>query len=57
MAKLGMQVAAAGLVGDDILGNAILERLQSAGLDTSNKPESCGRLLLGKRHTLTSVPA
>jgi sugar/nucleoside kinase (ribokinase family) len=35
MARLGMQVAAAGLVGDDILGKAILERLQSAGLDTS----------------------
>src|SRR5438045_501496 len=35
MAKLGMKVAAAGMVGKDILGKAVLERLQSAGIDTS----------------------
>jgi sugar/nucleoside kinase (ribokinase family) len=36
MAKLGMKVAAAGLVGKDVLGAAVLERLQDAGLDTSS---------------------
>jgi sugar/nucleoside kinase (ribokinase family) len=35
MAKLGMRVAAAGLVGNDILGQAMLERLAGQGLDTS----------------------
>jgi sugar/nucleoside kinase (ribokinase family) len=35
MAKLGMKVAAAGLVGDDVLGTAVVSRLQQAGLDTS----------------------
>src|ERR1700742_3947234 len=35
MAKLGMSVAAAGLVGDDILGSACVERLNKAGVDTS----------------------
>lgn len=35
MAKLGMKVAAAGLVGDDILGKAVVEKLQEEGLDTS----------------------
>src|SRR5215471_12568893 len=35
MAKLGMRVAAAGLVGKDVLGNAVVERLQNEGLDTS----------------------
>ena len=35
MAKLGMNVAAAGLVGDDVLGVAVTERLRHAGLDTS----------------------
>jgi sugar/nucleoside kinase (ribokinase family) len=35
MAKLGMKVAAAGVVGDDVLGKAIVERLSGAGLDTS----------------------
>ena len=35
MAKLGMNVAAAGLVGSDILGNAVIERLKQSGLDTS----------------------
>ena len=35
MAKLGMSVAAAGMVGDDVLGKAITERLVAAGLDTS----------------------
>ena len=34
MAKLGMKVAAAGLVGDDVLGKAMIERLNEAGLDT-----------------------
>jgi sugar/nucleoside kinase (ribokinase family) len=35
MAKLGMKVAAAGMVGTDVLGKAVLERLQSGGMDTS----------------------
>jgi ribokinase len=35
MAKLGMKVAAAGMVGRDILGKAVLERLRSGGVDTS----------------------
>lgn len=35
MAKLGMKVAAAGMVGDDVLGKAVTERLSEAGLDTS----------------------
>jgi sugar/nucleoside kinase (ribokinase family) len=36
MAKLGMNVAAAGLVGDDILGAACTARLKEQGLDTSH---------------------
>jgi len=35
MAKLGMKVAAAGLVGNDVLGAAVTERLRQAGLDTT----------------------
>src|SRR4051794_608022 len=35
MAKLGMKVAAAGLVGDDTLGKAIVEKLAEEGLDTA----------------------
>ena len=35
MAKLGMSVAAAGLVGNDVLGSAVAERLRSEGVDTS----------------------
>jgi sugar/nucleoside kinase (ribokinase family) len=35
MAKLGMEVAAAGIVGKDILGAAVTDRLQQAGLDTT----------------------
>lgn len=35
MAKLGMKVAAAGTVGDDVLGSAVIERLKSSGVDTS----------------------
>lgn len=35
MAKLGMKVAAAGVVGKDVLGNAVTERLQQAGMDTA----------------------
>lgn len=35
MAKLGLKVAAAGLVGRDVLGNAVVERLKQEGLDTS----------------------
>ena len=35
MRKLGMSVAAAGLVGQDVLGQAVLERLSAEGLDTS----------------------
>ena len=36
MAKLGMRVAAAGLVGEDLIGTAMLERLDGAGVDTSH---------------------
>src|SRR4051812_45481669 len=36
MAKLGMKVAAAGLVGSDVLGAAVTERLRQAGVDTSS---------------------
>jgi sugar/nucleoside kinase (ribokinase family) len=35
MAKLGADVAAAGLVGDDIFGRAIVERLRTQGVDTT----------------------
>jgi sugar/nucleoside kinase (ribokinase family) len=35
MAKLGAQVAAAGMVGQDILGTALVDRLQRAGMDVS----------------------
>src|SRR3954454_17210662 len=35
MAKLGMKVASAGLVGTDILGRAITERLAQSGVDVS----------------------
>ena len=35
MAKLGMNVAAAGLVGQDVLGAAMIDRLRQAGVDTS----------------------
>lgn len=35
MAKLGMKVAAAGLVGEDVLGVAMVEKMRGAGLDTS----------------------
>src|SRR5213078_3184473 len=35
MARLGMRVAAAGMVGKDVLGRAVIERLQSGGIDTS----------------------
>src|SRR6266581_1022464 len=35
MAKLGMKVAAAGMVGRDVLGAAVLEQLKRGGMDTS----------------------
>jgi ribokinase len=35
MAKLGMNVAAAGLVGADVLGAAVIDRLKQAGVDTA----------------------
>ena len=35
MAKLGMQVAAAGVVGKDVLGNAVVDRLKQAGMDVT----------------------
>ena len=35
MAKLGMSVAAAGMVGDDVLGKALVERMMAAGVDTT----------------------
>lgn len=34
MAKLGMNVAAAGMVGNDVLGRAILEQLAASGMNT-----------------------
>lgn len=33
MAKLGMKVAAAGVVGKDVLGNAMIERMAQSGID------------------------
>ncbi|HEX8915533.1 MAG TPA: carbohydrate kinase family protein [Humisphaera sp.] len=35
MAKMGLNVAAAGLVGADVLGSAVIERLSGLGVDTS----------------------
>jgi len=35
MAKLGMKVAAAGLVGKDVLGVTVIDRLRESGVDTS----------------------
>src|SRR5262245_48577679 len=35
MAKLGMKAAAAGMIGEDVLGRAMLERLITAGVDTA----------------------
>ncbi|QOV88261.1 carbohydrate kinase family protein [Humisphaera borealis] len=35
MAKLGMKVAAAGTVGNDVLGSAVIERLTTVGVDTT----------------------
>jgi sugar/nucleoside kinase (ribokinase family) len=40
MAKLGQRVAAAGMVGADILGKAVLQKLELEGLDTSAVFES-----------------
>jgi sugar/nucleoside kinase (ribokinase family) len=40
MAKLGMRVAAAGMVGKDVLGSAVCERLELEGVDTSSILES-----------------
>src|SRR5438128_7040683 len=40
MAKLGMRVAAAGMVGKDVLGSAVRERLELEGVDTSSMFES-----------------
>src|SRR5438128_4425274 len=36
LSKLGLAAAGCGLVGDDILGRALLEQLKIAGLDTSS---------------------
>ena len=36
MAKLGLHVAAAGMVGNDVLGKALVEKLQAEGLDTTS---------------------
>ena len=35
MARLGMNIAAAGMVGEDVLGKALVERMAATGLDTS----------------------
>ena len=40
MAKLGQRVAAAGLIGKDILGSAVLKKLELEGIDTSAVFES-----------------
>jgi sugar/nucleoside kinase (ribokinase family) len=50
MAKLGMKVAAAGLVGDDVLGRAMLERLRHFGMDVahvsiSNGAQTCATVV------------
>jgi sugar/nucleoside kinase (ribokinase family) len=42
MAKLGLKVAATGLVGRDILGSAAVEAMVQAGLDTSGVFENSG---------------
>src|SRR4051812_21472366 len=34
MAKLGMKCAAAGMIGEDVLGRAMLERMHAVGIDT-----------------------
>jgi sugar/nucleoside kinase (ribokinase family) len=34
MARLGLSVAAAGMIGDDVLGRAVLERLNAQGVNT-----------------------
>jgi sugar/nucleoside kinase (ribokinase family) len=36
MAKLGMRVAGAGLIGNDVLGTAVIDRLKLSGVDTSS---------------------
>jgi sugar/nucleoside kinase (ribokinase family) len=36
MARMGMDVAAAGLVGTDVLGSAVIERLKGSGVDTTS---------------------
>src|SRR2546421_124365 len=35
LSKLGMKVAAAGIVGKDVLGDAVVDRMSAAGVDTS----------------------
>jgi len=35
LAKLGMNAAAAGMVGNDVLGQALVDRMNAAGVDTS----------------------
>src|SRR5688572_21132209 len=40
MARFGMDVAAAGLVGRDVLGAAVVGRMKSAGMDTSAVAET-----------------
>jgi sugar/nucleoside kinase (ribokinase family) len=50
MAKLGMKTAVAGLVGEDVLGRAMLERLITAGVDTrciiaSKKAQTCSTIV------------
>src|SRR5438552_629823 len=50
MARLGMKVAAAGLVGADVLGNAVIERLKQSGVDTSavftsDKAQTCATIV------------
>jgi len=42
MAKMGLKVAAAGLVGRDVLGAAAVERMRQAGVETSAVFESDG---------------
>jgi sugar/nucleoside kinase (ribokinase family) len=36
MAKMGLKVAAAGLVGQDVLGSAVIDRLNGLGVDTAS---------------------
>ena len=58
MAKLGMKTAAAGMIGEDVLGRAMLERLHDVSVDTrcvfASKAAQTSRQRHGRR---SSSPA